>query len=172
VIRAAAVHLECSDGHSCKERRVRGTRQAAAIVLGAVVAACNGAEPPAPCTQPSSLTIGAGLTPTIDWSPPCLVYRLEIQDSTNTVVWQIQTTGGDRLTSHITYGVVPEGATQVVAPVPLESGKFYAAGLFTFTGSAPPNDAALLSAKGFRPKRRLFPHRPHADPCTPSSTWR
>lgn len=124
-----------------------------AVVAGAILlvaGSCSDSTDPAvPCTDAVILTVGSSTAPTFSWTPTCLAYQLEVQDSTGADMWGVAADSGNTLASGLQYGVVPAQASASMAPVALVSGQFYAVGLFRLAGLS--GGPELIAAKGFRP---------------------
>jgi hypothetical protein len=121
------------------------------VAAGLAASACKSTEPRLPaCTEPVVLSVSSAASPRFSWSPQCLMFRVEVQDTAGAAMWAVQANAVDSIAPGVTYGVMPQGAaTQPVAPVPLQSGRRYALGVFRYAG--PPADSAeLLSAILFR----------------------
>lgn len=131
-------------------RRVTGL---AALAAGLAALACKSTEPLTACKAGLGVAVSAssGKPPQFGWSPGCLAFKLEVEDSTAATLWSVQ--AGDTLNviaPGVTYGVMPSGATvQNVAPVPLQSGHQYVVGVFRYAGP-PPDSAELIGASSFR----------------------
>jgi hypothetical protein len=118
---------------------------AAALLL--VPAACkeeNLLGPPVPCTADDlvTLTVSSGPGTRFSWSPTCLAFRLAVVDTAGTYLWEIEADSGNTLASGITYGVVPDNATETVPSSALVAGRRYVAGLFRRVGPPPADSVA------------------------------
>lgn len=128
-------------------------RSTVVVVAMSLAAACSEETgPPTPCLDDTGvvLAIATGASPRFSWSPACLAFRLGVTDSVGTFVWQIDADSGNALHSGVTYGVVPDGATETMPAAALQVGQRYAVGLFRATGDSVPNEASLLTASAFR----------------------
>lgn len=122
---------------------------AAALLL--IPAACreeNLLGPPVPCTADDlvTLTVSPGAATRFTWSPTCLAFRLGVTDTTGTYMWEIEADSGNTLASGITYGVVPDNATETIPSTALIAGRRYAVGLFRRIGPPPPDSVAEVQA--------------------------
>lgn len=123
-------------------------------VLGVVAAAasglaCSSTEPLVKCKSGVVLSISTGAAPRFDWSPACLAYRIDVEDSAGATIWSVQAAGGDSIAPGVVYGDLPHGAaTQTVAPQPLQSGRQYGVFVFRYIGPAAA-DVDNISAKLF-----------------------
>jgi hypothetical protein len=105
-----------------------------AVVLLAVQLSCGGdsstnADPNAICTDAVNVTVSAGASPVISWSPSCKVVFLTVEDFQNgDTQWAVSAQTG--FSSPVTYGVVPPGATQSAPANALVSGTNYNVMLF------------------------------------------
>jgi hypothetical protein len=108
------------------------SRIMAATLLGAGVACGDGGtEPLRACSEPIQVSVSAGTSPTISWTPACgvgyLTVRRPLPPSTGGGVdpqWTIRS-DGQRIGSSVRYGVRPPGTVEVVAPQPLLAGQSY-----------------------------------------------
>ena len=129
-------------------------RSTVVVVAMSFSAAACGEEtgPPTPCLDDTGvvLAVATGASPRFNWSPACLAFRLGVTDSVGTFVWQIDADSGNTLHSGVTFGVVPDGATETIPAAALQVGQRYAVGLFRATGDSVPNEASLLTALAFR----------------------
>jgi hypothetical protein len=88
--------------------------------------ACGGDEPVAPppaCRESVTLSVVAGPTPTIDWTPKCTVYGLMViqPQAQMTLRWEITSEVG--IAPGLRYGQAPRGATVGAAPEVLLAGE-------------------------------------------------
>ena len=115
-------------------RRILFTAGAFSIFLF-VLGSCTDSTAPAQCKDDTSnvnLTVSSGLTPRFDWSPNCKIAAITIYDG-NEFAWYANGFADDghvdldanRLSSPVTYGVVPSGATDSQPPVALAAGHTY-----------------------------------------------
>ena len=82
-----------------------------------------------PCEGPLTVAVSAGMHPSITWTPQCAVNRIVVDD-VNLVLDRFATNWGVVLSTGqfgppVEYGIAPEGASTVVSPFPLETGKTY-----------------------------------------------
>lgn len=96
------------------------------IALAAAMTACGAAERlfSTDCVQSDDprLVAQAGAIPVFDWKPECRVRDLSVVRKDGPVVtWAIE----GNIVPPVTYGTVPSGAKQSVAPGSLEKGKQY-----------------------------------------------
>ena len=128
-------------------------RGAVLALACSVLASCKDATAPSePCEDDTgvALIIATSPEPRFSWTPACLAYRVGVSDSTGVIVWQIDADSGNTLHSGVTFGVVPDGATETIPAAALQVGQRYAVGLFRATGDSVPNEASLLTALAFR----------------------
>jgi hypothetical protein len=123
-------------------------------VACSVLASCKDATAPSePCEDDTgvALIIATSPEPRFSWTPACFAFRLgvSIDDSLGTIVWQIDADSGNTLRSGVTYGVVPDGATETVPAEALIAGQRYAVGLFRTASDTIPYDPKLLAALAF-----------------------
>lgn len=103
------------------------TRMPVLPLLALAALGCGGDddEPAAPlprCTGAVEVTVGTGTTPTISWTPRCLVTRISVYQplSAANERWRVLSTAG--IAPDVRYGTTPRGATLVVGPDPLVAG--------------------------------------------------
>jgi hypothetical protein len=107
------------------------------MALGSVIAAAFVAckdEPTAArglplCTAPVAVTVSAGLTPTLNWSPACRVSTLRVRHAADgSPVWSLFADPLDEraIAPGVRYGDVPPGVFGPLQPAPpLEAGTSY-----------------------------------------------
>ena len=109
-------------------------RSVAALLIVGSAAACRVSDANAPlatCDGPlTSMTIQlSDVQPTtFSWAPRCSIGGMIIETNGTTApgadTWIIHDPSG-RIPAPVTYGVVPENATEVLSPVPLVAGQKY-----------------------------------------------
>lgn len=133
------------------------------IAVGAIFGACilvscggeTGMNPPPPdendfsCSDSVSITVGAGLNPTISWTPDCTVGRLIVEQGIDEY-WGSETAGENSYRSPIVYDVHPPTALELEPAIPLEAGQTYTVSLFTWV-SVTPESLLLVGTKSFTP---------------------
>lgn len=91
------------------------------------------------CDRIDALQVGAGLTPTIGWSPDCAVHRLAVFQAltaedpgsdpltVGATMWEVSSSqiAGNTIDPVVRYGQVPSGTTQRAPLVPLTAGQPY-----------------------------------------------
>lgn len=132
---------------------MRRTLAALAALALCAPAACKESKlvgPPLPCVPEDlvDLTVTVNPTPRFTWSPACLSPRLAVADSLGNFVWQIDADSGSTLTSGITYGVVPAGATETIPAATLTAGHRYAVGVYRQVGTT--DSVEVAQAASFR----------------------
>ena len=138
----------------------------ASSILAVAVGCSDSTASNADCrdeTSSVSLTISDGLTPRFEWSPRCSISAITISEG-NEFQWWANGYADDghvdlaanRLSSPVTYGVVPSGATDSQPPVALVKGHTYTVSLERVLppGSNSPcvfhyGDACLMLEKSF-----------------------
>ena len=97
----------------------------AAAGLVTVLTGCegDGFEPPRECQGPISLTVSSGTPPQFMWTAACAVGRVVVHDATS-AVWDVRSAPA-RILSPVHYGMRPSGATEELAPEPLDAGETY-----------------------------------------------
>ena len=120
-----------------------------AVVAASLSAACKSTEPLVKCKSGVVLTVHAGATPRFDWSPACLAFRVDVEDSAGATIWSVRAAGGDSIAPGVVYGDLPHGAAlQPVPPVALQHGKQYGVFVFRYIGPTD-NDVDNIAAKLF-----------------------
>lgn len=106
------------------------SRLATCLTLAlALLAACDddGVEPVA-CeadTSEVTATIETNGSVVFDWSPECSVFLVLVEEEASDV-WGIQTMDQENgITPPVTYGTVPAGVEELMAPDPLVAGQTY-----------------------------------------------
>ena len=94
-----------------------------------LVPACHdeGPSPLAHCPDSVAVSVGAGTTPTIGWTPSCRASRVIVDPNSDVVdAWILATVGDtDGLAPPIRYGASPNGSTTMFGPEALQTGMFY-----------------------------------------------
>jgi len=119
--------------------------------LLAGIACSDGASPveQTACTGDVTLAVTSGTTPSISWSPACKLFLMLVEAESGDV-WGVISDGTNAIETPVGYGVVPAGATELAAPVPLIAGAPYTVTVFRWTG---PNaqDGTIIGQKVFTP---------------------
>lgn len=118
---------------------MKSIRWAAVTALGALVsvAACKSTEPLVKCKSGVVVNVQSGAAPRFSWSPACLAFRLDVEDSAGATIWSVRASGGDSIAPGVVYGDLPHGAAmQTVPPAALQSGKQYGVFVFRYIGPA------------------------------------
>jgi hypothetical protein len=131
------------------------TRQALASV--ALLALACGGSSTGPtgsqaCTTNVTVSVSAGASPSISWSPRCLAGEIIVDPGVDfTVDWDVATTDStNTIQPFLTYGTAPTGTNTLAGPTALVSGNGYRVRVFRATGdSAAP--FALIGAAAFSP---------------------
>jgi hypothetical protein len=95
----------------------------------ALAASCSKSMEPAvllPLCVPgaTAVSVSAGVTPSVNWSPACRVSFLDVV-SFGVSQWRVTSDSANLITPPVQYGVVPSGARQIAAPVILQAGFNY-----------------------------------------------
>lgn len=79
------------------------------------------------CPDAVTITVGAGLTPTLSWRPACRISELIVDPNSDVVdSWVIRTVGDTNgLQPPIQYGRTPVGAVTLVGPIALQAATTY-----------------------------------------------
>jgi hypothetical protein len=108
----------------------------AAFVVFAIGAACSDSTSPRdvacdPETTSVSATVTVGASVVFDWSPACPVALLLVEDGASDT-WLISVPDdafdspqGNRIRPKVTYGQVPQGIIDTIAPTALVQGRTY-----------------------------------------------
>jgi hypothetical protein len=121
---------------------------AVAVVL---LVACSDDEPAAPivvpeCSDPLTITVTADSVLTFSWTPYCRLMgwliELAADGGDKWIVWS---EGSNSVAPPITYGIVPDGATQVHYAGPLIHGTEYKLLLHRWIGPGPRDRATIAS---------------------------
>jgi hypothetical protein len=123
-----------------------------------LVAACGsgggstGPGQPLPeCTGDVSIQVSTGTQPTFSWTPACRLFFLNVEPATSGGdLWPVISRGANRIAPGVKYGVVPAGAEQLQAPVPLVAGQSYKVALARYTGPGA-DDGVLVGVETFTP---------------------
>ena len=116
-----------------------------------VATACSSSSSPteslngSPCQGDLSVSVTAGASPTIDWSPKCALNTLSVEVANPsaggaTTVWAIS--AGTLFTGPVSFGVLPPDATNLVPLVALTAGTTYRVRVGRTAGEA------LLASQG------------------------
>ena len=106
------------------------------------------------CSDPVTLAVSAGTTPTFSWTPLCRLSFLVVgPDESGTDVWSIITRGENALAPPVTYGDPPAGAETLTPPVPLNSGTAYRVAVARWAGPGD-DDLENSGAETFEPSGR------------------
>lgn len=102
------------------------------LLSALVVVACSGTSEVAgpselpECSGPVAVNVSAGTTPTFSWMPACKLYYLDVSAANGSrQMWSLGTNFRNTIAPAVAYGMVPVGATQNQAPVPLVAGTAY-----------------------------------------------
>lgn len=112
----------------------------------------TGPEQPLPeCTADVSVQVSAGTQPTFSWTPACRLFFLNVEPATSGEdLWLVISRGANRIAPGVKYGVLPVGADQREAPVPLVAGNSYKVALGRYTGPGA-DDGVLVGVQTFMP---------------------
>jgi len=123
----------------------------AAITVAFTIAGCgdstglSGAE----CTGPVDVSVSAGTTPTISWTPRCRLGLVGVEAEDGDV-WVITTPGRNGINAAVRYGIVPSGATSDAPAVPLIAGQPYNVFVGLHTGPDE-DDGVIVGVQTFTP---------------------
>lgn len=114
-------------------------RWPALMVAAGLTAGCSDGNDPdtlPECTGAVSLSVGAGATPAISWSPACRLFLVLVEDPTGTGdQWGVLSDSSNAIVPPVRYGTMPPGATRELLPAaPLQPGHEYQLTVFRFTG--------------------------------------
>jgi hypothetical protein len=103
------------------------------------------------CTGDVSIQVSTGTQPTFSWTPACRLFFLNVEPANSGGdLWPIISPGANRIAPGVKYGVVPAGAEQLQAPVPLQAGQSYKVALARYTGPGE-EDGVLAGVQTFMP---------------------
>ena len=118
-------------------------RSAAALLIAGSVAGCRVSDANAPlvaCDGPlTGMTITlSDVNPTsFSWSPRCSIGGIIVETNGTTApgadTWIVHDPNG-RISAPVSYGVVPDNATEVLSPIPLVKGAKYRIHLINGSG--------------------------------------
>jgi len=122
------------------------------VLLGGLIGCSDssGTEALEICTNPVTLTVGAGTTPKISWSPACLANQVVINEQGGGPAWAMFfVVDSNPLRPPVHYGVVQAGALGTpTSPAPLTAGTTYNVNLFVDPVGGP---AELIGTKSVTP---------------------
>jgi hypothetical protein len=126
----------------------------AAISLLGVACAHEPTAPLPVCEPPVTVQVSAGRTPTFTWTPACRLGLVQVEvggirEQDRVVVWDIDDTA-NLISPPLTYGHVPRGAHEVLAPQPLERGDWCDLQLAIWNRPDPPYDPYYSGLTEFR----------------------
>jgi hypothetical protein len=126
-------------------------RNFAVVAIGAGCFGCSHASPTAPvavgpCSADVSATIGSGTSPTFSWSPACKAFALLIEHGSDDI-WYVRT-DLDGIAPSVTYGVLPQNASQYAPAIPLLPGVTYDFILFSGTSEG---NMKIIALREFTP---------------------
>lgn len=108
---------------------------------GTLAACAEGTAPiyPDPCSGPLQVSVAAGVTPTISWSPNCGISQVVVSTATvspaqEVTVWAFSVSEQQPVASGLTYGKAPKRATVWQAPQALVTGTTYRARVIQTVG--------------------------------------
>lgn len=79
------------------------------------------------CSSALVLAVAAGGAPRFEWSEPCRVWGLRVEDAASgAIVWYMGK-DDESLDSPVRYGELPAGAAAITPAAPLEAGHAYRA---------------------------------------------
>jgi hypothetical protein len=108
------------------------------LVVAALLLSCSGGMQEVPLEDcpgdQVDVTVSAGLSPTISWTPACGIGSLDLFPTAGGSSLWVLYTGDQALQnpchSGIRYGQAPAGALEVTGPVPLTAGTQYTVALY------------------------------------------
>ena len=101
------------------------------------------------CSGPVTVSVSSGTSPTFDWTPECRLFLLLVELGAGDQ-WLVISDGENAIEPPVRYGVVPEGAREDEAAVPLEPGQTYDVTLGRWTGPGG-DDGAMIANQEFTP---------------------
>jgi len=123
-----------------------------ALAIFTMISACSSSSPTEPtaiaaCTGNVTVSISSGTAPTFTWSPSCNVFAVLVEDDASDQWYLVKQ--GDGIAPGVRYGVVPQGAVQESAAIPLRTGVLYDVILFSGTTM---NDMKIIALRTFTPQ--------------------
>lgn len=122
---------------SARPRRRAPLRSLALAALLATLPGCGDSTDPVPACgafgSGPEITVGAGLTPSITWTPRCLVTAIQVARTGGPAeeMWSVLSDDFDAgFGPGQTYGVTPRGTRVLVAPKPLVAGSTYVVSVY------------------------------------------
>jgi len=115
------------------------------LTVTAALVSCGPSEPATPvalsvCPDSVMVTITAGTTPQISWTPACRLSEIQVADSVNaSFVWLVgrhASPADNLIVPPVTYGVPPTGVGVGYGPTPLVAGHTYILGLWKFDSTS------------------------------------
>jgi hypothetical protein len=96
------------------------------LSVAALLGACSSPSEVAGCSGDVELSIVRFDPPVISWTPDCGVSTLVVDDAGNQTMWSILSPGGaNAIVPPVTFGIVPDEATEEFSPGELKHGNFY-----------------------------------------------
>ncbi len=111
--------------------RSRNARTIVPLVLAATLSSCNDSQGVEGCLGDVDVSVIRSDPPAFSWSPACGVSDLQVSDGANRIIWGIQGgVGKNEIEPPVTFGVVPEGASESFEPGELDRGFSYIVRVF------------------------------------------
>ena len=94
-----------------------------------------------PCEGPLTVAVSSGMHPSISWTPQCTLNRVLVDDPTLGVNrypsnWGVTLSTG-QFGPPVEYGIVPDGASTIESPRPLETNRTYTVTVLRTSGTSP-----------------------------------
>jgi hypothetical protein len=96
------------------------------LSVAAWLGACSSPQDVAGCSGDVEVSIVRFDPPVISWTPDCGISTLAVDDAANRTMWSVLNPAGENaIVPPVTFGIVPDRATEEFPPVELTHGNFY-----------------------------------------------
>jgi hypothetical protein len=127
---------------------------AISLAFGSTLAACGdggGPSQAAPCSGNVTVAVTAAPAPRFSWTPVCAAIQVQVTQGQQ-LVWSVTDPGqAGSLRPPMTYGILPAGASQGLAPGALQAGLAYTVTVFWLDPQVPPGIVTPAGSGGFTP---------------------
>jgi hypothetical protein len=96
------------------------------LSVAAWLGACSSSQDVAGCSGDVEISVVRFDPPVISWTPDCGVSALAVDDAADRSMWSIVNLAGENaIVPPVTFGIVPDRATEEMPRVELQHGNFY-----------------------------------------------